>query len=153
MGDGILAGYQAGGFGDVAPQAIYAHEFGHHIQFNKGYIDEPIPGQNRRTTEAEKTRYTELMADAFSAYFLTHSRGAAMNRKRVEQFLQVFFQIGDCGFDSPGHHGTPNQRMAAAQFGFDIAAQAQKQGQILTAEQFHALFVSKYPQLVAPDAT
>jgi hypothetical protein len=93
------------------------------------------------------------MADAYAAYFLTHSRGAAMNRKRVEQFLQVFFQIGDCGFDSPGHHGTPNQRMAAARFGFDIAAQAQKQGHILTAEQFHALFVAKYPQLVAPDAT
>lgn len=53
------------------------------------------------------------MADAMSASFLTHKRGAAMNRKRVEQFLEVFFQIGDCAFDNPGHHGTPNQRMAA----------------------------------------
>ena len=100
----------------------------------------------------EQTRYTELMADAFSAYYLTHSRGGAMNRKRVEQFLEVFFEIGDCAFSSSGHHGTPNQRMAAAHFGFDIAAQAQKQGHILTSQQFHDLFVAAYPGLVAPDA-
>jgi hypothetical protein len=153
MGDGILAGYEALGFDDVAPQAIYAHEFAHHIQFENGYFDEPVPGTKRRVTEAEKTRYTELMADAFSAYFLTHSQGLALNKHRVEQFLEVFFQIGDCAFDNPGHHGTPNQRMAAARFGFSVADEAQKQGHVLTSEQFHARFVAVYPQLVAPDAT
>jgi hypothetical protein len=76
-----------------------------------------------------------------------------MNRKRVEQFLEVFFQVGDCAFVDPGHHGTPNQRMAAARFGFDVADQAHKQGHILTSEQFHDLFVAAYPQLIAPDAT
>jgi hypothetical protein len=150
MGDGVLAGYEAVGFGDVAPQAVYAHEFGHHIQYENGYFDDPYATAG---DAAEQTRYTELMADAFSAYFLTHKRGAAMNRKRVEQFLEVFFEIGDCAFDNPGHHGTPNQRMAAAHLGFDIADQAQKQGRILTSEQFHALFVAAYPGLIAPDAT
>jgi hypothetical protein len=149
MGDGILAGYQAVGFDDVAPQAVYAHEFAHHIQFENDYFSDPIPGA---TTQAELTRYTELMADAMSAYYLTHKRGGTMNRKRVEQFLEVFFQIGDCAFSNPGHHGTPNQRMAAAQFGFDLADQAQKQGHILTAEQFHDRVVAAYPGHVAPDA-
>jgi hypothetical protein len=153
MGDGIMAGYAALGFGDVAPQGIFAHEFGHHIQFENGYFDERVPGTKGRVTEAEKTRYTELMADAFSAYFLTHSQGLALNQKRVEQFLQVFFQIGDCAFTSDGHHGTPNQRMAAARFGFQVAAGAQKQGHILTSQEFHAEFVKAYPTLVAPDAT
>jgi hypothetical protein len=153
MGDAILAGYESLGFEDVAPQGIYAHEFGHHIQYENGYIDEPVPGTRGRVTEAEKTRYTELMADAFAAYFLTHSQGLALNQKRVTQFLEVFFQIGDCGFRSDGHHGTPNQRMAAAQFGFMVAAEAQKQGQVLTSEAFHARFVEVYPTLVAPDAT
>ena len=153
MGDGILAGYAALGFGDVAPQAIYAHEFAHHIQFENGYFDEAVPGTGRRVTEAEKTRYTELMADAYSAYFLTHSQGLALNQKRVEQFLEVFFQIGDCAFSNPGHHGTPNQRMAAARFGFSVAAEAQKQGHILTSEEFHTRFVAIYTTLVAPDAT
>ncbi len=148
MGDGILAGYDAIGFGDVAPQAVYAHEFGHQIQFANEYFGDPYATSG---SFAERTRYTELMADAMSAYYLTHKRGAALNQKRVEQFLQVFFQIGDCAFADPGHHGTPNQRMAAAQFGFDLADQAQKQGHILTAEQFHALFVAAYPKLIAAD--
>jgi hypothetical protein len=64
------------------------------------------------------------VADAFSAYYITHKRGAALNRKRVAQFLRVFFDIGDCAFDNPGHHGTPNQRMDAARLGFSIAAEA-----------------------------
>ena len=149
MGDGMLAGYEALGFGDVAPQAVYAHEFAHHIQFENDYFNDPLATLG---TPAEQTRYTELMADAMAAYYLTHKRGATMNRKRVEQFLQVFFQIGDCAFNSGGHHGTQNQRMAAAQFGFDVADQAQKNGHILTADQFHDLFVAAYPQLIAPDA-
>lgn len=149
MGDGILAGYEAVGFGDVAPQAIYAHEFAHHIQFENGYFRDPYATAGDR---AERTRYTELMADALSAYYLTHKRGATMNRKRVEQFLQVFFQIGDCGFRNPGHHGTPNQRMAAARFGFELAHQAHKQGHILSSAEAHARFVAAYPRLIAPDA-
>jgi hypothetical protein len=150
MGDGVLAGYAAVGFDDVAPQAVYAHEFGHHIQNAHDYFNDPLATAG---DPPEQTRYTELMADAYSAYYLTHKRGAALNQKRVEQFLQVFFQIGDCAFDNPGHHGTPNQRMAAAHFGFDLADQAQKQGHILSSAQFHDLFVAAYPGLVAPDAT
>ena len=148
MGDGILAAYDAIGFGDVAPQAIFAHEFGHQIQFANGYFDDAIIAG---LSGAEQTRYTELMADAFSAYYLTHKRGAAMNQKRVAQFLEAFFNIGDCAFDNDGHHGTPAQRMASAQFGFEIANQAQKQGHILSAEAFHALFVAKYPAIIAPE--
>jgi hypothetical protein len=149
MGDGILDAYKSLGFDDVAPQAIFAHEFAHHIQFENDYFSDPLalPGG-----EPENTRYTELMADAYAAYFLTHKRGAAMNQKRVKQFLQVFFQIGDCAFTNPGHHGTPNQRMRAAEFGFRLADKAQKQGHILTSEQFHDLFVDAYPAMVAPDA-
>jgi hypothetical protein len=150
MGDGVLEGYKAIGFDDVAPQAVYAHEFGHHIQVERGYFEDPLATTG---DPPEQTRYTELMADAFSAYYLTHKRGAALNRKRVEQFLQVFFDIGDCAFDDPNHHGTPNLRMKAARFGFEVADQAQKQGHILTADQFHALFVAAYADITAPDAT
>jgi hypothetical protein len=151
MGDAIMAAYAELGFGDVAPQAIYAHEFAHHIQRFNGVFEEVPPGP-APDTQAEFTRYTELMADAYSAYYLTHKRGAAMNKHRVAEFLEVFFQIGDCAFFNPGHHGTPNQRMRAAQLGFDVADQAQKQGHILTSDQFHDLFVDAYLDIVAPDA-
>jgi hypothetical protein len=143
MGDGIQKAYDDLGFGDVAPQAIIAHEYGHHIQFalNVDFGFSP-----------EGTRRTELMADAYSAYYLTHKRGAAMNWRRVQEFLQVFYSIGDCGFGSLGHHGTPNQRMKAAAFGYKIANDAQKQGKILTSEAFLALFDAALPAIVAPDA-
>jgi hypothetical protein len=149
LGDGVLEGYAAIGYGDVAPASVYAHEFAHHIQYENGYFNDPFATAG---SGAEQTRYTELMADAMAGYFLTHKRGGALNRKRVEQFLQVYFQIGDCAFSDPAHHGTPNQRMASARFGFDIADQAQKQGHILSSAEFHDLFVARYPIIVAPDA-
>jgi len=147
MGDGILEAYAAIGYGDVAPAAIFAHEFAHQIQFENEYFEDL-----GEVTQAEATRYSELMADAAAAYYLTHKRGGALNQKRVTQFLQVFYQIGDCAFTNDGHHGTPNQRMAAAEFGFRLADEAQKQGHILTSEEFHAAFLAYYPTLIAPDA-
>ena len=150
MGDGFMAGLDALGYGDVGPQAIYAHEFAHHIQYENGYFD---TDEHANTgTGAEQTRYTEMMADAYAAYFLTHARGLALNKHRVAQFLEAFHQIGDCAFTNDGHHGTPNQRMRAAQFGFDVADQAHKQGHIISTEQFHDMFVEAYPAMIAPDA-
>jgi len=146
MGDGILESFAKLGFGDVAAQAIFAHEFAHQIQFENEYFEDL-----GEVSQPEATRYTELMADAMAAYYLTHKRGGTLNQKRVAQFLQVFYQLGDCGFTSSGHHGTHNQRMAAAEFGFRLADEAQKQGHILTSEQFHELFVAYYPTLIAPD--
>ena len=70
----------------------------------------------------EATRRTELMADAFSAYFLTHVRGEQRELAAVQRFTQMFAQIGDCGFSEPGHHGTRNQRVHAALWGFGVVA-------------------------------
>lgn len=144
MGDGIMQVYDAIGFGDIAPQAILAHEFAHQVQFAGNY---GIGG-----TAPEQTRFAELGADFMAAYFLTHSRGASLNQKRVAEFLQVFYDIGDCSFTDPSHHGTPNQRMAAARAGFALADQAQKQGHILSPDEAQAAFLAVYPTLIAPDA-
>lgn len=142
MGDGIMDGYTALGFEDVAPQAILAHEFGHHIQYELNLFATTI------TDPAERTRRTELMADAYSAYFLSHARGATMQWKRVQQFLEVFFNIGDCSFASSGHHGTPLQRMAAAEWAYELADNAKKQGKILSAQEFADLFDAQLPIIV-----
>ncbi|MCE7063909.1 neutral zinc metallopeptidase [Dyadobacter sp. CY326] len=140
MGDGIMEGFAAIGYGDVAPQAILAHEFGHHIQFQLNLFPD--------AQSPEGTRRTELMADAYAAYYLSHARGASMQWKRVKQFLSVFFNIGDCSFNSDGHHGTPTQRLAAAEWAYNLANNAQKQGHILTVEQFTALFEQQLPILI-----
>ncbi|MDN3658179.1 hypothetical protein QWZ08_21180 [Ferruginibacter paludis] len=140
MGDGIMQDFTATGYGDVAPQAILAHEFGHQIQFQLGVFG--------TVSSPEATRRTELMADAYSAYYLSHARGASMQWKRVLLFLQVFFNIGDCQVTNDGHHGTPTQRMASAQWGYSVANDAQKQGRILTSQEFTALFEKQLPVIL-----
>lgn len=133
IGDGLISAYVDLGFGDVAPQAIFAHEFAHQVQFqNDVYAG--------NTAQLDFTRRAELMADALAAYYLSHARGASMQWKRVEAFLEVFYNIGDCNFTSYTHHGTPDQRMAAAEWGYHLANDAQKQGHILTSRQVIALF-------------
>jgi hypothetical protein len=140
MGDGIMQDFTVTGYGDVAPQAILAHEFGHQVQFQLGIFG--------TVSSPEATRRTELMADAYSAYYLSHSRGASMQWKRVQLFLQVFFNIGDCQVTNNGHHGTPTQRMASAQWAYSVANDAQKQGHILTSQEFTALFEKQLPALL-----
>jgi hypothetical protein len=145
MGDGVLAGFQALGYDDVTAQAVLAHEYGHHVQFQRDLFRTTLTGP-------EATRRTELMADAFGSYFLTHARGDALRSKRIQEFNQVFFQLGDCGFASAGHHGTPNQRLRSAAWGYSVAAGAASQGHVLPTLTFANLFDRQLPQLVAPDA-
>lgn len=140
MGDGILEGFKAIGYGDVAPQAILAHEYGHQVQFQLGISFDNTP---------ESTRRTELMADAFSAYYLSHLRGEAIRWGRVKQFLQVFFNIGDCATTSSNHHGTPNQRMASAEWGYEVAVDAKRQLRIISAKEFVSMFDAAYGNILA----
>lgn len=145
VGDGIMQGMEAVGLGDTGPRAILAHEFGHQVQFKDNLFDSPLTG-------AEATRRTELMADAFGTYYLTHKRGLALNAKRLLPSEASFYQVGDCGFDSDGHHGTPNQRLRSSTWGADVAASAQKQGHIQPSLWLGAQFDAELPFLVAPDA-
>lgn len=145
MGDGIQQAFQDLGLGDVAPQSVLAHEFGHQVQYEDGLFDSPLTG-------AEATRRTELMADAFATYFLAHSRGASLQWKRVQLFIRVFHTIGDCMFHDPSHHGTPNQRLRSAEWAYGVVTGAANQGHILPSRSFAQLFDAALPTLVAPDA-
>jgi hypothetical protein len=145
MGDGIQQLFNDLGLGDVAPQSILAHEFGHQVQYENRLFASTLSGP-------EATRRTELMADAFATYFLAHSRGASLQWKRVQLFVRVFHTIGDCGFTDPGHHGTPNQRMRSAEWAYGVVTGAANQGHILPSLTFAALFDAALPTLVAPDA-
>jgi hypothetical protein len=145
VGDGILQGLTAVGLGEVAPRAIVGHEFGHHVQYQDHLFDSDLTGP-------EATRRTELMADALGTYYLTHSRGEALNAARVLKSEKTFYQVGDCAFTNPGHHGTPNQRLASSSWAAGVANDAANQGHILPALKFDELFEAKLPDLVKPDA-
>ena len=146
IGDGLVELASEAGVEDkVVWNGIMAHEWAHQIQFNN--FDEWYPN-GAADNEPEATRTTELEADFFTAYYLTHKRGGTYNWKRVEDFMELFFNIGDCSFDSPGHHGTPLQRMEATRLGFELARSAQKNGHILDADVVHAVFLSSLEDIV-----
>lgn len=147
IGDGIVSMLSEVGIDPkVVWSSILAHEWGHQIQFlNYGIFEYPIPPFNGMP---ESTRMTELEADYLTGYYLTHKRGGTYNWKRVEAVLQSFFEIGDCGFGSGGHHGTPLQRMEAAKKGFDLANDAQKKGKILSQQAVHDAFIAALDGIV-----
>jgi len=134
VGDGVLRGFETLGYGDIAPEAILAHEYAHHIQYKWGVL---IRGMQLIPKTA---RRIELMADAYAAYYLSHPRGAAIQGENVQRFLELFFNLGDCEFKYPSHHGTPTQRKAAAQWGYKLATDAHQQGRILPAQELARLF-------------
>ena len=117
IGDGFVqilseAGVEPG----IGWTGIIAHEWAHHVQ-SKGKYWDPESGNST----PEVARYTELGADFMAAYFMSHSKGIQYQWSDEVDFFDLFFQIGDCNFTSPLHHGTSQQRMAAARMGYRIA--------------------------------
>jgi hypothetical protein len=149
MGDGIMEALADMGLGINAPDFVHAHEFGHHVQFERGLLDDyyNVPPDDL----PEWTRHIEMMADAFGTYYCAHSRGAAFQSKRVVDAFTSAYAIGDCAFDFPGHHGTPNQRRRAAQWAADLADAAKKQGKINPSATMVELFDLAFPGFVAPE--
>lgn len=148
MGEGLLRAYDELGFGDVAPQVVLAHEYAHHVQFEIGMI---TPDDMLDATP-EGTRRTELHADASAAYFCSHPKGLSMQAKRILAFGKVFHGIGDCQFDSTGHHGTPKQRHAAGMWGAEVQESRRPKSRVYPTLVFRDMFDAKLPELVAPDA-
>lgn len=142
MGDGLIELFEDQGLATSGFDVVYAHEVAHHVQGVLGEFGPPEP---------EETRRVELMADAFAAYYLVHARGAAYNEKRAMDVIGASFIAGDCNFDSPGHHGTPNQRVAAAEWGADLGKDRPR-GIIKSAVDMVDLFDGHLPILLAPDA-
>lgn len=144
MGDGVMEGFAHLGYGDVAPPAILAHEYGHHVQYRGNVFDQ--------LTTPEESRRAELMADGLASYHLTHALGTAMQWKRVQRFSAMFANIGDCDFAYLGHHGTPAQRARAGAWGYELVKSAPDQGHVLPSATVTALFDEALPEIVAPDA-
>lgn len=143
IGDGNLQGFEGIGYRDIAPQAILAHEVGHHIQYDLGILK---PGMKLIPKTA---RRIELMANAYAAYYLSHARGgAALQGKSVQQVSDLLSNTGDCSFKAASHHGTPSQNKAAAEWGYNLAKDAQKQGGILSGLEFARLFDAELPNIV-----
>lgn len=150
IGDGLVELASEAGVEDkVVWSGILSHEWAHQIQFDNFPVWYP---DGAADNEPEATRTTELEADFFAAYYMTHKGGATYNWKRAEDFFELFFNIGDCGFTSPGHHGTPLQRMEAARQGYLLAQNAPSQGHILSPDDVHDIFLDTLNDIVSGGA-
>lgn len=116
---------------------VLAHEWGHRAQFTYGW-----------TAQTEPTaRRTELEADMWSGLYMGISK--LWTGPYLQSFFQTLIDIGDYNFNSPNHHGTPNQRYAAGATGLTLALQLMQTQTRLSYPQIHALFVNEITRIVS----
>jgi predicted metalloprotease len=91
---------------------ICAHEFGHIVQYFTGVYQTIVRGQ-------PTVKRLELHADFLAGYYLGF-------RKRSDPSLRVWsagdtlHRIGDTNVLARDHHGTPEERVAAAESGLSL---------------------------------
>ncbi|GAA3586979.1 hypothetical protein GCM10022222_84600 [Amycolatopsis ultiminotia] len=130
LGDGLLDVFGTLGFGDVAPEAVLGHEYGHQVDFANGNS----PGDESR----------ELGPDAYGGYFLAHAKGDAWNARTQQEVTYLDASIGDCAHD----HGTPDQRKAAGAWGEKLATSQANPNRIISPASIIEKFQKEYPKLV-----
>jgi hypothetical protein len=115
---------------------VLAHEWGHEVQFAYSWMN---PNQST-------VKPTELEADAFAGYYMGLAKLWAWSN--ITSFFNAVFNLGDYNFNSPQHHGTPQERLAAARLGFDTAFAASSSGRLLNYTDLHFIFSSNLPRAV-----
>jgi hypothetical protein len=93
---------------------IMAHEYGHIVQFNT-YVDTSKLAPKRQTVNVGSTIVlSELEADAFSGLYMYFKLNS---QAQIEAYFNMLEELGDSAFTDPNHHGTSEQRQAAAAYG------------------------------------
>jgi hypothetical protein len=94
---------------------VMAHDFAHVWLFSTG--DMPRLG----TEDAPRTsKRVELHAD-FLAGFYVGQRQRENPSISLYETGHVIWELGDTNFNDPAHHGTPPERLAAAEAGFKVS--------------------------------
>ena len=146
IGDGLLESIIDTGIdGDLAFTAILAHEWWHQAQFEH---EDTWDYKDQLSNPMEISRFSELEADFAASYYLAHKRGATYNWKRIEEYFKLSFNVGDCLIGSMNHHGTPDQRLTAAELGYELAESAQKKGFILSPTEVHFAFLEVFEDII-----
>ncbi|KAL9182046.1 hypothetical protein ACHAXT_012389 [Thalassiosira profunda] len=144
VGDGVLQFLYDSGLHASGPDFVYAHEFGHHLQFQ---MDMAVPAGARYTHD---DRRKELMADALAGYFLAHDDGGDFDAEAIGIFDRTAFATGDCSTGRDDHHGTPEQRRCASLWGASRAAE--DDAPVLDPEEFVQSFNGAYLGILGLEA-
>jgi hypothetical protein len=101
--------------GGITVISVCAHEFGHIYQMQTGYME--------KLSELDRTdRPVELHADFLAGYYLA-LRKAEHPELDLSAVGRVLHAVGDTAVNSPEHHGTPDERVAALTAGFKFGAE------------------------------
>ena len=115
--------------GDAGPiSGVLAHEWGHQVQFDNGWFMSSEP----------TARPIELEADAFSGFYM--ALGESYSWTSIDDYFSALASKGDYNFTDPSHHGTPEERLAAAQLGFQAAVEVIQTQTPLTYADLHQIF-------------
>ncbi len=120
-------------YGELPVAGVLAHEWGHRTQFSFpwGYSE---------------NSHKELEADAFSGYYMALAKQYAWGQ--IESYYANVYASGDYNFNHPSHHGTPNQRVAAAYFGVQTAIEALNNGIPFSYAELHTRFLTEIEQVI-----
>lgn len=125
--------YTVQSFNELAVAGVLAHEWGHQTQFVHNWPT-GNPGM-------------ELEADAFSGYYMGLAKQWAWSQ--IQGYFANTYALGDYHFNHPSHHGTPDQRLAAAYLGVNTAIQVIRTGRPFSYQELHALFTQQLGSRVA----
>lgn len=113
-------------YNELTIAGILAHEWAHQIQF-KFLMPQVNP-------------LMELEADAFAGFYLALEKQYAWTE--INGFFSSAYNTGDYNFNSPAHHGTPSQRLAAVYLGVQTAFEVLNTRHPLTFNELHSKFTS-----------
>jgi len=108
---------------------VLAHEWGHRVQFTLGWSD------------YEQPDYRELEADYFSGYYMGLAKQWYWSQ--IQTYYSAIYASGDYYYNSPLHHGTPQQRLNAAYTGLQTAVYELNNNVHYSYAQLHQIFNSK----------
>jgi uncharacterized protein len=98
--------------GDFSVAYIVAHEYGHQVQDELGLF--------QKYGQQLPTMAFELQADCYAGTWAKSAyRENRLEDGDVQEALDAALAVGDFDAGNPGHHGTPEQRAAAWNSGFE----------------------------------
>jgi hypothetical protein len=121
-------------YGGLAVAGVLAHEGGHRVQQTLGWIS------------SQSLLVTELEADAFSGFYMAVVKRFAWSQ--IQGYFANTYASGNYYFNHPQFHGTPNQRLAAAYMGVNLANYALTQPRPPTWGEMHAIFMQGMGQIL-----
>lgn len=126
--------YTISTYGELAAVGVLAHEYGHVLQNYFGWLTGDL--------------YTELEADAFSGFYMALNKQWAWSN--IQGYYANTYASGDYNFNSPGHHGTREERLASAQLGVLTAINILQTGIPLSYQELHNHFSHEIRNNIAP---